>query len=56
MRKSEHKNNADILYASLGKLPEAVKNPVLVLLSGLPGTGKTPAIRGAGKRCLEASS
>jgi predicted kinase len=41
MRKSEHKNDTDKLYASLGELPQAVKNPALVLVSGLPGTGKT---------------
>ncbi len=41
MEKSEHKSDADKLYASLGELPEAVKNPALVLVSGLPGTGKT---------------
>ncbi len=41
MTKSEYKNDADRLYAGLGKLPEAVKKPVLVLVSGLLGTGKT---------------
>ena len=41
MGKSEYKSDADRLYASLGELPEAVKNPALVLVSGLPGTGKT---------------
>ncbi len=41
MEKSKCKSDADILYASLGNLPEAVKNPALVLVSGLPGTGKT---------------
>jgi predicted kinase len=41
MRKSDYINDTDKLYASLGELPEAVKNPALVLVSGLPGTGKT---------------
>ncbi len=34
-------SDADKLYASLGELPQAGKNPVLMLISGLPGTGKT---------------
>ena len=41
MEKSEHKADADKLYAGLGKLPESVKNPALVIVNGLPGTGKT---------------
>ena len=41
MEKSKHKADADRLYASLRNLPQAGKNPVLVLISGLPGTGKT---------------
>lgn len=41
MGKSKILSDADKLYNSLGELPEAVKNPVLVLVSGLPGTGKT---------------
>lgn len=41
MDSSKHISDAEKLYASLGVLPEAVKNPVLVILSGLPGTGKT---------------
>jgi predicted kinase len=41
MGKSGHISDIDKLCASLGILPEAVKKPVLVLISGLPGTGKT---------------
>jgi predicted kinase len=41
VEKSKILSDADKLYASLGKLPEPVPNPVLVLVSGLPGTGKT---------------
>ena len=41
MEKSKYKSDADILYSSLGDLQESVINPVLVLISGLPGTGKT---------------
>ncbi len=41
MEKSKYKSDADILYSSLGNLQESVINPVLVLISGLPGTGKT---------------
>jgi predicted kinase len=41
VEKSEYKSNADKLYASLGNLPQAGENPVLVLLCGLPGIGKT---------------
>jgi len=38
---SKHISDAEKLYASLVYLSEAVTNPVLVLVSGLPGTGKT---------------
>ncbi|MDP6782725.1 MAG: hypothetical protein QGG56_04015 [Dehalococcoidia bacterium] len=31
----------DILRESLGTLPEPVANPPLVMVSGLPGTGKS---------------
>jgi len=41
VEKSKPLSDTDKLYASLGKLPEPVPNPVLVLVSGLPGTGKT---------------
>jgi predicted kinase len=34
-------SDADKLYAGLGKLPGPVARPVLVVVSGLPGTGKT---------------
>lgn len=50
MDNSKYKSDADILYASLGNLPEAVKNPVLVLVSGLPGTGKTHFSKKLSKR------
>jgi predicted kinase len=50
VEKSKILSDADKLYNSLGKLPEAVKNPVLVLVSGLPGTGKTHFSKELSKR------
>jgi predicted kinase len=41
MEKSVHKSDVDKLYSSLGNMPESVKTPALVIVSGLPGTGKT---------------
>ena len=50
MGKSEYISDADRLYDSLGELPEAGRNPVLVIVSGLPGTGKTYFSRELSKR------
>ncbi len=50
MGKSEYKNDADKLCASLGELPEAATNQALVIVSGLPGTGKTHFSRELSKR------
>ena len=50
MEKSKHTSDAYRLYASLGKLPEAAANPALVIVSGLPGTGKTYFSRELSKR------
>jgi predicted kinase len=50
MGKTNDLSDADRLYTSLGKMPEAVKNPVLVLVSGLPGTGKTHFSKELSKR------
>jgi predicted kinase len=41
VEKTQPLSDVDKLYASLKDLPEPVANPVLVVISGLPGTGKT---------------
>ncbi len=41
MEKSQTIADADKLYASLKDLPTSLANPVLVIVSGLPGAGKT---------------
>jgi predicted kinase len=41
VEKSKDLSDVDKLYSSLENLPKAIPNPVLVLVSGLPGTGKT---------------
>jgi predicted kinase len=41
VEKTQPLSDTDKLYASLKDLPEPVANPVLVGVSGLPGTGKT---------------
>ena len=41
MEQSQISQDVDKLRQSLGLLPEAVANPVFVVVSGLPGTGKS---------------
>ncbi|MDD4874401.1 MAG: ATP-binding protein [Dehalococcoidales bacterium] len=41
MEKIQALSDADKLYSSLKDLPEPVANPVLVVVCGLPGTGKS---------------
>ncbi|MFA5628835.1 MAG: ATP-binding protein [Dehalococcoidales bacterium] len=41
MDKPKYFDDADKLFSSLPNLPPPVEKPVLVLLCGLPGTGKT---------------
>ncbi|MDD4923484.1 MAG: ATP-binding protein [Dehalococcoidales bacterium] len=50
MEKFKQKSDADILYSSLVNLPEEVKNPALLIVSGLPGTGKTHFSKELSKR------
>ena len=41
MEQVQTATDVDILAASLGQLPQPVARPVLVIISGLPGTGKS---------------
>ena len=41
MKQVQIDHDVDILRQSLGVLPEAVANPPFVIVSGLPGTGKS---------------
>ena len=41
MRQSQAKRDADLLLAGLDPLPDSLDRPVLVVVSGLPGSGKS---------------
>ena len=41
MEQTQPVTDADVLAKSLGELPQAVARPVLVVVSGLPGIGKS---------------
>lgn len=41
MRRSQATRDADLLLAGLGPLPDPLDRPALVVVSGLPGTGKS---------------